>query len=276
MASPPFLASISHNLPDGEPLHTHEHCSHCLQTQRSHAAKLALCKSCGIDRYCSKECQKAHWPNHKAGCKAAKELRLDIAQRSGIELAMPDFHAWLGYYDTPLKNCAIASMRLTEDPHRERKPIFHVQLLHKGSSTLPVWDRFEVMGIQLRTPAEMPPDSMFRPEMRAEYEQSCARGRVEMGNRFYGVVRLDFFVMFSPTALTEEMKYFSIDIATARARIVRQDWWMLLREYVAVGAKMKFCCGQFSGPGLDDICCCGGWVHDAERLKAFSDIKVGQ
>src|SRR4051794_15273225 len=30
-----------------------------------------LCSGCGEEIYCSKECQKEHWPSHKLACKSA-------------------------------------------------------------------------------------------------------------------------------------------------------------------------------------------------------------
>lgn len=207
----------------------------------------------------------ANWPAHKALCKSHKAQRLAIAKKSGIESAMPDLHAWMKYYDTPLKNCAIAAMRLPKNPHMERKEILHIQLHHKGDPTLPVHARFDIMQIGRRELAELPALSALHATV-ARYPENCERGKVELGDRFYGVVRIGFAVLFGPdyATVTEEMKVFSIDKATARAKIVRQDWWMLLKEYVELGAKMKFCCGRL--PGMDDICCCGGWVHDAEKL----------
>lgn len=38
-------------------------------------AQLSFCGKCGMSRYCSKECQIAHWPKHRANCKE-KQLKL--------------------------------------------------------------------------------------------------------------------------------------------------------------------------------------------------------
>jgi hypothetical protein len=39
--------------------------------------KLRECKGCGSVRYCGKECQMAHWPAHKAPCKASQAAKVD-------------------------------------------------------------------------------------------------------------------------------------------------------------------------------------------------------
>ena len=37
--------------------------------------KLMLCKACKLVRYCSKECQRSHWPTHKRDCTYLKKSR---------------------------------------------------------------------------------------------------------------------------------------------------------------------------------------------------------
>ncbi|KAF7343749.1 hypothetical protein MSAN_01955500 [Mycena sanguinolenta] len=273
-----LLSSPTHDLPmfhDGSPYHTHQKCSHCFQVQRSHQAKLSLCAMCRVEMYCSKECQKAHWPAHKAQCKVYKAERLAVAEKTGIESAQADCHAWIKYFDTPIKNCAIAAMRLPETPHMERTEIFSLTIHHKGDPSRPVQQRFAVIEVARRRAAEFPPMSTVFQGMKS-YPGFCERGKVEMGARFYGCVRVGILATYGPSvdepvAVIQRLNHFSIDDTTARAKIVRQDWFMLFREYVEQGARIKFCCGRL--PGAEDVCCCGGWVHDEEKRKAFSGTK---
>ena len=43
-------------------------CSYCGKG----GAKLSSCSACRGAVYCSRECQKGHWPKHKGACKAAR------------------------------------------------------------------------------------------------------------------------------------------------------------------------------------------------------------
>ncbi|KAJ6613764.1 hypothetical protein B0H10DRAFT_2222003 [Mycena sp. CBHHK59/15] len=188
---------------------------------------------------------------------------------------MSDICAWTAYYDTPLKNCAVAAMELTKTPHMERIALLYLQIRHKGDPRLPVADRFEIMSIGRESVSAFPLRDQsplcIQPE---SYAQSCERGKLEMGDDFYGVVRYGLTVVFGPEekpyAATHKWKHFSIDKTTAQAPSTRPDYWTLFREYVKAGAKMKFCCGKVAESA--GICCCGGWVHDEEKQDAFSKI----
>lgn len=181
---------------------------------------------------------------------------------------MLDFHEWVAYYNMPLQNCAIAAMELPQRPHMEEDAIFCIRMRHKRDPTLPVWDKFEVMNISRepvedirhRAGAELPLNATL-------YAQACAKGRVEMGTNFYGVIRYAFLVHFDDRRVihASKLRHFAITKETARAQSLRDDWWVLLREYISTGTKMRFCCGQVKLPGFEDICCCGGWVHDPEQ-----------
>eukprot|EP00599_Poterioochromonas_sp_BG-1_P008781 CAMPEP_0173145884 /NCGR_PEP_ID=MMETSP1105-20130129/8158_1 /TAXON_ID=2985 /ORGANISM="Ochromonas sp., Strain BG-1" /LENGTH=117 /DNA_ID=CAMNT_0014059969 /DNA_START=153 /DNA_END=506 /DNA_ORIENTATION=- len=53
-------------------------CSNPDCPEASSGATLSECAACHDARYCSRDCQKAHWPNHKARC---KEVRKELEQK---------------------------------------------------------------------------------------------------------------------------------------------------------------------------------------------------
>ena len=47
-------------------------CHNC--NQMKHHKDIKACSKCNTALYCSRECQLAHWPEHKDGCKRLREL----------------------------------------------------------------------------------------------------------------------------------------------------------------------------------------------------------
>ncbi|KAJ7062545.1 hypothetical protein C8F01DRAFT_1368328 [Mycena amicta] len=278
------IAHLTHDLPmfhDGTPIHTHANCNHCLVFQRDSGAKLSRCKACSSVLYCSKRCQVADWPSHKAECKHAQREIARVKEGSGIDSGYLDLLEWRRYYEAPLKNCLIAALQLRLRPHDERKYMLCVQLHHKGAEVtsgpgrLPVQQRFEIIAVGLNEPNDLPAWSCLRlfDSSHSSYQGACERGKIEQGSRFYGTGRFGLSAHFGPlerAVLVENIKMFAIDRDTAYATRTRDDWWTLFREYVSVGAKLRFCCGRV--PGALGGCCCGGWVHDEEKKNAFKTV----
>ena len=61
-------AELIQKLPSPEVANTH-HCAFCQERPEAVAIKLSQCGACGQVLYCSRGCQKAHWPVHKQQCK---------------------------------------------------------------------------------------------------------------------------------------------------------------------------------------------------------------
>ena len=53
-------------------------CAHC-GAREVHVAQFKRCSACKCPRFCSKECQLANWPAHKAACKAARKAAAGAA-----------------------------------------------------------------------------------------------------------------------------------------------------------------------------------------------------
>eukprot|EP00601_Ochromonadales_sp_CCMP2298_P004735 CAMPEP_0173168826 /NCGR_PEP_ID=MMETSP1141-20130122/363_1 /TAXON_ID=483371 /ORGANISM="non described non described, Strain CCMP2298" /LENGTH=226 /DNA_ID=CAMNT_0014090583 /DNA_START=165 /DNA_END=841 /DNA_ORIENTATION=- len=61
----------------------------------SDVVKLRNCSGCETQRYCSKECQTADWPLHKAQCKSIRQARKQIqSELPDQSHALKDFDKW--------------------------------------------------------------------------------------------------------------------------------------------------------------------------------------
>lgn len=69
-------ANSARKIPNANPeeLSVGMNCAKCLNKQQG-KDKYKTCSICRQVNYCSKECQVAHWPTHKAGCKKGEDKR---------------------------------------------------------------------------------------------------------------------------------------------------------------------------------------------------------
>ncbi|KAL1860844.1 hypothetical protein Plec18170_001358 [Paecilomyces lecythidis] len=73
----------------------------CAQCSSTTSPKLLRCSGCRAVRYCNREHQSAHYPQHKSTCKAIKKARAKVAEEDHrIRNATPDFATPANAFET--------------------------------------------------------------------------------------------------------------------------------------------------------------------------------
>jgi len=100
-------------------------CDKCLPETGS----LRRCKSCMLIRYCSRECQKAHWKQHKQYCSANVEIQRTREALGGwIAERQRTFEKWCNKYSQSIASAALSALEIMKDRDRTETHVFLVYL----------------------------------------------------------------------------------------------------------------------------------------------------
>ncbi|KAL0563819.1 hypothetical protein V5O48_018242 [Marasmius crinis-equi] len=208
--------------------------------------------------YCSEECRTLDWPAHVDLCEHLHEDRVLLGHHTLIPTALEDLWAWARFYDTPLKNCAIASSYLRESSLEEsQKTVLVVQISHNGRMDVPPQYRFNVLAVGRRSSEYGTVAQITKENPYAVYNE-VVPGKEEMGDQYFGTLSFVIEGVFHGRFTYAWMKRFNIDKSAARARLLHREWWTVLRQYTDTGSKMSLPCGK-STSGIGSACGWGFW-----------------
>ncbi|KAF8955709.1 hypothetical protein BDZ97DRAFT_2063512 [Flammula alnicola] len=92
-------------------------CQSCLPSNQT----LKTCKRCKLVRYCGRDCQKAHWPDHKTACKVHIDLRNEARELGMfVEAKQASFARWCENNVQAFALAALSALGIHSQLDRER------------------------------------------------------------------------------------------------------------------------------------------------------------
>ncbi|RDB16942.1 hypothetical protein Hypma_002611 [Hypsizygus marmoreus] len=121
-------------------------CHWCGKKQEDKAFQ--ACSRCKEVIYCSKECQVASWPHHKAGCKLSSQNKEVLgAQSPAMAKAIANFKKWHASHVPALRSAAICALDLGHNPSNLDDGVLYIEVkLKVDHEKLPPHKKYEPVG----------------------------------------------------------------------------------------------------------------------------------
>ncbi len=190
---------------------------------------------------------------------------------------------WVRYHHSSFTNATVACYVRERERDSSFRDVaakhFLLSVAYRNKSGLPDGKKFEIRGVHF-VRQDDPALAYVAPIVQARREGAVMMGKTEYGRYYAGT---DSYLVMARFGSDDAAYYsrsgvdglpfskdFGIDQTHARAKLACRDPLDQLKENVAFGRKMRFCCGRSH---KDDTCCCGGWTHAlvSRTLAGFSN-----
>ncbi|EIM79409.1 uncharacterized protein STEHIDRAFT_126513 [Stereum hirsutum FP-91666 SS1] len=132
-------------------------CQWCAQRRRRDEEPYQACGACKEVIYCSKECQKAHWPLHKGPCRVSVQFQKTLRDEKGRAKEIAVFKKWHSTHWTVLTHTFMCALNYAAEPSIAACHFLFITVSPKPnhhSRSIPTAKKYTVTGAFVLTEAE--------------------------------------------------------------------------------------------------------------------------
>ncbi|TBU27770.1 hypothetical protein BD311DRAFT_695933 [Dichomitus squalens] len=243
----------------GKTKHMSRKCNNCYIS--GDEKQLFACSRCRSQYYCSKECQKGDWKNHKTICQNNGLLESRLKEHESTALGMMDrlmlvdgismyeldqrLEKWVKFHNSTLMAATIQALRLPVDISRARTHVLYILLEPRPASEHnDQAGKFfraleaEVIAIEDAMRKESPwPESLMQLNGMADDMERSGHGTVAAA------------MIECPPLAVQTVPFGSMSQRALRSEILRDTWKSFFMQHIEQGARPKLVRARPGGRG---------------------------
>ncbi|CCM02779.1 uncharacterized protein FIBRA_04887 [Fibroporia radiculosa] len=109
-------------------------CDQCGAVEQPTTGRFRLCGGCMVTQYCSQECQRSHWPSHKAICQHTAASKAAVTQQGALdENLVKNLRKFVSGHSTLLGWAGFQALQLKRIPSNIRQNALLIELSYRPS-----------------------------------------------------------------------------------------------------------------------------------------------
>ncbi|KAI0079844.1 hypothetical protein K474DRAFT_1673113 [Panus rudis PR-1116 ss-1] len=197
--------------------------------------RLRQCAKCRVTRYCSRECQKQHWSDHKEFCKSYLHMKDMLTEHSSRGELYDRYNKWVRTHNILFTETLVACLNLPQFPKNHERYCLKLDISYKPEEPSDA-KCMEVLELELiEIPSNGGPewDAIIEKRKKSEEDQKKAQ-RNAYGS---GVVLLDLMLPTpnGPSLAMRRVLHLAWDSSLAAEKPQPELWTTRLMQFTREG-----------------------------------------